>query len=247
MAVLLFLGAILNILILVRKSKGPETHFPIVILPIISLALCWSLKSTLHFSYVVQRRIDVSLLHCVCHLTIRHIYHFLLRRHQSNGLNSMSHGWREMNSFMMSCCGRSSRLFDVNHNLHYHVIISVQALSLPKIISIGGGLCSYCHPRMKNVMQSLLMKRDKIVVICIQISHNLLRGTSFVFFGGGKLTARRRAPHEFIPKDDSSAQRTTSSTVSLISKSRRSVQHRILCEPQKQPTPRIVLEDGQEE
>jgi len=49
MAVLLFFrGAIL-----VRKSKGPETHFSIVILPI-SLALCSSLKTTLHFSYIVQ-------------------------------------------------------------------------------------------------------------------------------------------------------------------------------------------------
>jgi hypothetical protein len=33
---------------------------------------------------------------------------------------------------------------------------------------------------------------DEIDVISIQISHNFLQRNSFVFFGGGKLTARRR-------------------------------------------------------
>jgi hypothetical protein len=40
---------------------------------------------------------------------------------------------------------------------------------------------------------------DKIVVIFIQISHNLLRGHSFLFFfGGGKPTASEERRNEFL-------------------------------------------------
>jgi len=58
----------------------------------------------------------------------------------------------------------------------------------------------YLYVKVKTEMMIHFFKHqtneaiDKIDVICIQISHNLLQRNSFVFFGGGKLTARRKAP-----------------------------------------------------